>query len=112
MEIVSVYTDLLLVAAVTIYVVDLSGFTDSWRRALARLMHIREENLRPLPPFDCGKCATWWVCLGYAAFNWGLTLPIIAYSALLSFLSLPIGQALIFIKEWALWLIDKLMPKQ
>ncbi len=107
----SIYTDLLLVAAVTIYIVDLSGFTDAWRGALARMMHIPESNLRPLKPFDCSLCMTWWVCLGYSAVLKQLSLPVIAYSALLSFLSVPIGQAILFIREWASWLIDKLMPR-
>lgn len=107
----SIFTDLLLVAAVTVYVVDLSGFTASWRSLLARLLHIKETSLRPLPPFDCGKCATFWMCLIYAAVQWRLSLVVVAYAALLSFLSVPIGQVMIFIREWALWLIDKLMPR-
>lgn len=105
------FIDLLLVAAVTIYIVDLSGFTQSWRSALARRMHISETNLRPLKPFDCSLCMTWWVCLIYALIEGQLTLLVIAYSALISFLSVPIGQAMIFIREWASWLIDKLMPR-
>ena len=107
----SIYLRLLLVAAVTIYIVDLSGFTQSWRSALARRMHINETNLRPLKPFDCSLCMTWWVCLIYALIEGQLSLPVIAYSALLSFLSVPIGQAILFIREWASWLIDKLMPR-
>lgn len=107
----NIYIDLLLVAAVTIYIVDLSGFTDSWRSALARRMRIPESNLRQLKPFDCSLCMTWWVCLIYALIEGQLSLPVIAYSALLSFLSVPIGQAILFIREWASWLIDKLMPR-
>ena len=107
----SIFTDLLLVAAVTIYIVDLSGFTDSWRSALARMMRIQEQNLRQLKPFDCSLCMTWWVCLIYGSINWGFTLALVAYSALLSFLSLPMGQAMLFIRESILWLIDKLMPR-
>ena len=49
---------LLLLAASVTYIVDVSGFTESWRALLARVLHIRPENLRALPPFDCGKCAT------------------------------------------------------
>ena len=107
----SMFVDLLLVAVVTIYIVDLSGFTQSWRSALARRMHINETNLRPLKPFDCSLCMTWWVCLGYALIKGELSLPVIAYSALLSFLSVPIGQAMIFIREWLSWITDKLMPR-
>lgn len=107
----SIYLQLLLVAAVTIYIVDLSGFTQSWRSALARRMHINETNLRPVKPFDCSLCMTWWVCLIYALIKKEFSLPVIAYSALLSFLSVPIGQAMIFIREWLSWITDKLMPR-
>ena len=105
----SVFIDLLLVASVTVYIVDLSGFTESWRNALARILRIK--NLRPLPPFDCGKCATFWACIIYSAFNWGLSLPIVAFAALLSFMSVPVGNAMIFIREWILWFFDKLLPR-
>ena len=105
----SVFVDLLLVASVTIYIVDISGFTGSWRSLLSRCTGVK--NLRNLPPFDCGKCMTWWVCLIYAWANWGLSLPIIAYAALLSFLSVPIGNLLIFIREWIIRIIDGGMPK-
>jgi hypothetical protein len=107
----SIYLQLLLVASVTIYIVDLSGFTQSWRSALARRMHTTETHLRPIKPFDCSLCMTWWVCLTYALIKGELSLPVIAYSALLSFLSVPIGQAMIFIREWLSWITDKLMPR-
>ena len=102
------YIQLLLVALVTIYIVDVSGFTESWRDALARMLHV--TRLRSLKPFDCGKCMTWWVCLIYALCTGHLTLVTIAFSALLSHLSVPIGQVMIFIREWINWLINKLMP--
>lgn len=101
--------DLLLVAAITVYVVDISGFTDSWRRLVARSLNIR--HLRDLPPFDCGKCMTWWTCLFYALLSRDFTLGTVAFSALLSLLSNPIAQAMIFIREWLNWIIQKLMPR-
>jgi hypothetical protein len=105
---VSIYIDLILVALVTIYIVDISGFTESWRDALARWLHI--SALRPLKPFDCGLCMTWWVCLVYPMFTGDFSLGTIAFSALLSHLSNPIGEAMIFIREWMIWVLNKLMP--
>ena len=102
------YIELTLVALVTIYIVDVSGFTDSWRGAISRWLKV--SNLRPLPPFDCGKCMSWWVCLIYAICTGEITLGTVAYSALLSLLSFPIAQILIFIRESLLWLINKIMP--
>lgn len=101
------YFDLLLIAAITIYIVDISGFTQSWRAALAKWLKVKE--LKPLKPFDCGACMTWWVCIIYALCVGEFSLPILAYTALLSFLSLPIGQLFISIREGILVAINKLM---
>ena len=98
-----------MVAVITIYIVDLSGFTQSWRGLLARILHIKE--MRSIKPFDCGLCMTWWVCLIYALVIGQLNLYTIAWSALLSFLSIPIGQVLIFLKEWICWVINRRMPR-
>ena len=102
-----IYVDMLLIAAITIYIVDLSGFTQSWRAALAKWLKVKE--LKSLKPFDCGQCMTWWVCIIYALSIGEFSLPVLAYTALLSFLSLPIGQLFIFIKESMLQAINKLM---
>ena len=91
------YIDLLLIAAITIYIVDLSGFTESWRSALARILKAKE--LKPMKPLDCGQCMIWWVCIIYAILTGSFSLPVLAYIAALSFLSIPIGQILIFIRE-------------
>lgn len=104
-----VYTDLLLVAAITIYIVDLSGFTESWRGVIAKWLNISESALKPLPPFDCGKCATWWVCIIYSLCTGSFSLVILAYIALLSFLSIPLGQFFIFVREGLNWMIGKMI---
>lgn len=102
------YIDLLMVAAVTIYIVDVSGFTTSWRSALENWLKI--GKLRPLPPFDCGTCMAWWMCIIWSLCTGTFNLYTIAFSALMSLLSLPIGEIMIFIREWATWLLNKLMP--
>ena len=105
----NIYIELLLVALVSIYIVDISGFTESWRSFVATKLHI--SRMKPLPPFDCGKCMTWWVCLIYSICVGRISLMTIAFSALLSHLSVPIGSMMIFIREWITWVIDKLMPR-
>lgn len=103
------YIDIILVALVTIYIVDLSGFTESWRSLVARWLKVKA--LKPLPPFDCGQCMTWWVCIAYSLVVGSFSLPMLAFIALLAFLSIPIGQVLIFIREGLLlairWLMDR-----
>lgn len=104
----NIYTHLLLLSLVTIYIVDISGFTLSWREALSRWLKV--SALRPLKPFDCGKCMTWWVCLIYPICTGDISLGTIAFAALLSHLSNPIGELMIFIREWMIHIIDRLMP--
>lgn len=99
---------MLLLSVVVVYVVDISGFTESWRDGLARLLKVR--TLRPLHPFDCGQCMTWWSTLILCICEGELSLPTIAVCALLSLLSNPIGQLLIFMRESLNQLINKIMP--
>lgn len=102
-------TSIILLAIITIYIVDLSGFTDSWRCGVAHLLGISEAKLKPLKPFDCGQCMTWWVCNIGAIILHNWTLPMVAFIALLSFLSYPIGQTMIFIRETIIALLNKMM---
>lgn len=96
-----------MIALITIYIVDLSGFTESWRHLVGRMLGIKA--LRPLPPFDCGQCMVWWVCLIYSLIVGEFTLFHIAFIALLAFLSVPLGQALMFIKEGMIKVTNKLI---
>lgn len=104
----NIYAELALVAVVVVFIVDLSGFTGSWRGFLARVLGVRE--LRPLRPFDCSLCMTWWCCLGWAALRGSLSLPTVAASALLAFLSGPLGQIMVLINEWLTHLIEAAWP--
>lgn len=101
------YIDLLLIAAIVIYIVDLSGFTEAWRSALTR--RLKAKDLKPIRPFDCSLCMVWWTCIIYSICVGSFSLPVLAYIAALSFLSLPLGQLLIFIREGMTSLLNKMM---
>lgn len=98
--------DLILVALITIYIVDLSGWTDTW---LSFLSHYKGRKITELKPFSCSLCMVWWVCLIFLLVVGRFTLPLIAFSALLSFLSVPLGQVLILVRETLNKAIDKLI---
>ena len=98
--------DLILVALVTIYIVDLSGFTETW---LSFLSHYKGRKITELKPFSCSLCMVWWVCLIYAAIVGNLTIPVVALIALLSLLSVTCGQLLMLIREAIFKVINKLM---
>lgn len=100
--------ELILVALVTIYVVDLSGFTDTWLKFLSAY---KGRKITELKPFSCSLCMVWWVCLAYLVTTSQLTLSLVAFTALLSFLSIPMGQILVMLREVMLHIINKLMSR-
>lgn len=98
--------DLLILATIVVYIVDVSGFTQSWRAGLARWLRV--QTLRPLPPFDCGQCAVFWSCLIYTIATGTFSLSAILMSVLLSHFSLALGQVLILCSEIVLSALRKL----
>lgn len=105
----SIYSDLLLVAAVVVYIVALSGFTQTWLGWLSKFTaRYGYGPVHQLRPFSCAQCMTWWCCLLWALLQGELTLPVVAYSAALAFFSITLENVLIFIREGLLWLLTKL----
>ena len=101
-----IYIELLMVAVITIYIVDLSGFTETLLKVISAY---KGRKITELKPFTCSLCMVWWVCLIFLLVTGNLTLPMVAFSALLSFLSVPCGQLLMLIRELLLKVINKLM---
>lgn len=106
----SIYLQQLVLAAAVVYIVDVSGFTESWRNAIARWLHVSE--LRALPPFDCGKCMTFWSTLALAAINGQLHLLTFAAAAALALLSKSFSAVMIFISETIEAFFDKITPNR
>ena len=98
--------DLILVALVTIYIVDLSGFTETLLKVISAY---KGRKITELKPFSCSLCMVWWVCLIFSLVAGKCSIPVVAFIALLSFLSTPLGQLLMLIRELLLKVINKLM---
>lgn len=96
----SIYISLALLWAVVVYVVDLSGWTDWW---LGRLSRFTARHgyppVKELRPFSCSLCLTWWIGIIYALLRKEFTLPVLAYVAGLSFLSITLRELFILIRE-------------
>lgn len=96
----NIYFEQGLVALVTIYIVSLSGFTQSWLSALSRFTaRMGYGPVRQLRPFSCAQCMTWWTCLAWAALRGELTLVTVAASAGFAFFSITLENVLIFMRE-------------
>lgn len=92
----AIVIDFLCIAAVCVFVVDVSGFTQSWRGALKRWLGVRE--LVPLHPFDCSLCCTVWACLIYGWAHVRLTPVLLLAIAAAALLTPVIGAAFTLIR--------------
>lgn len=101
----SIYLTLLFTALLVVFVVDLSGFSQTVLDIASRVKGKRVTHLRP---FTCSLCMTWWTTLAVALCLRQLTLPVAAYCAGLAFLSATIGDWVIFINELLKKLLDTL----
>lgn len=94
-----IYAEMLAAAAVAVYIVDVSGFTDAWRGALAGLLGIPERRLRPLPPFDCGKCAAFWTCVVLAFCKGAFSVGTVSFAALMSWAAPVLSELMLALRE-------------
>lgn len=101
----NIYTELLLVTCIVTYIVDLSGWTDTWLRWLS---HRLGRAVRAVKPFSCAQCMTWWCCLLWVIIRGQFSLPTVAACAGFAFCSITVSETLIFIREAALWLLRKI----
>ena len=92
----NIYLQLLLLASIVIFIVDLSGFSETILEIVSKVKGTRVESFKP---FTCSLCMTWWCGLIWVICSGSASLATIAYCAALSALSFPIAQILIFIRE-------------
>lgn len=96
----SIFVELLLIAAVVVFIVDLSGWTQTWLGWLSAFTaRFHYPPVRSLRPFSCSTCMVWWCGLGWAWWSGSLTWLVAAYIAGLSFFSITLRELFIFIQE-------------
>lgn len=105
----NVFLQILAITFAVVYIVDLSGFTESWRGALAKFL--KTERLKSLKPFDCSKCLVFWVVLAWLLFLGENLLICLVSACLLSYLSETVRMLLIFIREGLNYILRKLIEK-
>lgn len=90
--------DLLIIACLWVFVLDLSGFIDHLEAGLSRWLGVRCRIPRP---FSCSLCMTWWTGLAYLLIvNKLMLLPVLGL-AFFSFSTSLIYQTAIFLRESA-----------
>ena len=103
------FADMTLLAAVVVFVVDLSGFSQTVITFVSRVLGRRVNAVKPL---TCSLCMNFWTCLLWALCSGRFCLGSLAWACALAFLSQPMGEALTLVREWVLAVLDKLYPKR
>ena len=96
----NIYIQLLLLAWVVVFIVDLSDVTGE----LASWLH--REKLRK--PWSCSLCMTWWTGLIWALTTGSLTWGVVAYLAALAFFTNPLALLADNLREFIIKLINKI----
>lgn len=100
--------DLLILAVIIVFIIDLSGFIDTisefiWNRLYKGIKY----NGWLIPkPFSCSLCMCWWVGIIYLIIIKSFTLPMLCYLAILSFFTTIIKDFLFLLKDLIGKLID------
>lgn len=96
--------NLILMAIIICFVVDVSGFFTFVRKFVASRLEGKYKNIThediKIPFISCSLCSVWWSGLIYLLFVGKFTIPYIAFVAFLALISSNISGFLITIKDF------------
>ena len=84
-------TDLLLLTAIIVFVVDLSGWSGTLLDLLSRYLG---KTVTDFKPFTCSLCMTFWGGLAYLLITNQVSIPSLALVCAMAFLSRPMAELL------------------
>lgn len=86
-----IYLDMLFITIICVFIVDISGFTDTWKGWLGRWLGCKVGRVRP---FDCGLCSTFWTLTIWLLCTGQFSLAYWAFACVLAALSAQVGQVI------------------
>ena len=87
------YIDLFEITVIVVIVVDISGFIDSIKTLIGKVLGINNVSLKPI---DCSFCMNFWVSIAYLVITNELTITAVMVALLLSTMT-PVIQDLIYL---------------
>ena len=94
--------NLLLIACIIVFIIDISGFVDEIvKRIYDKYIKVGDYHtlLPKLKPFTCSLCSTFWIGLIYLLITSQFNILMIGYVCLLAFLTPIIGDIFILVKD-------------
>lgn len=90
------YLKLFEITVIVIIIVDISGFVDSVKTLIGKVLHINNVSLKPI---DCSFCMNFWASIGYLVITNELTITAIMVTLLLSTMTPIIKDAIYLIRD-------------
>lgn len=98
------YLKLFEISIIVVIIVDISGFVDSIKSFVGKVLHINNVKLKP---FDCSFCLNFWVSIGYLLITNELSITAVMVTLLLSTMTPIIKDAIYLMRD----LIGKIINK-
>ena len=103
MEAMNIIFNLLIIAWLCVFIIDMSGIIDEVQARLRKVCPLYTLG----KPFTCSLCMTWWVSLAYLLIVGKFTLPYIAVAALLAVMTTEIYSFMDFVKTSISYAIER-----
>jgi hypothetical protein len=91
------FFDLVALTTLVCFVIDLSGFTQSWKGWVSAFFGGRQ--LKSLRPFDCSLCMSWWAMVVYLIATGEVAITTLCVAGLIAYGSQLITTALQLLTE-------------
>ena len=99
------YIDLFEITVIVVIIVDISGFVDSVKTLIGKVLGINNVSLKPL---DCSFCVNWWLSLAYLLITNELSITAVMVTLLLSTMTPIIKDAIYLIRDFLGKAINKI----
>ena len=90
------YIDLFEISIIVVIIVDISGFIDSIKTFVGKVLGINNVSLKPI---DCSFCMNFWASLGYLLITNELSITAVMVALLLSTMTPIIKDAIYLIRD-------------
>lgn len=90
------YLKLFEITVIVVIIIDVSGFVDSVKTLIGKVLHINNVSLKP---FDCPFCLNFWASLGYLVITNELTITAVMVTLLLSTMTPIIKDAIYLARD-------------
>lgn len=84
------------ITVIVVIIVDISGFVDSVKTLIGKVLHINNVSLKPI---DCSFCMNFWASIGYLLITNELSITAVMVALLLSTMTPIIKDAIYLIRD-------------